>query len=180
MAMELLEYVSQDEQMHLLHDLPIFLCRDGNFRALNRTPIGGGIATFNDKLYIGTSQEAELFDRNGTLFLPLEKYPSPVAARVTANIQLMSYALNFAKFGLEDFKNYGNEVLFSNPAFPKKDTKMVEMSACGVQGRWFQKLWSWLDSNVVEDVSKVVQNLWLIPLEGQRLYQVISSEKFIR
>ena len=144
MAMQLLEYVSEDE-------------RDGSaiwssFIRVQKwkTPIpqqlkanGDKVDHFGTKFYIGTAEESTLFDSNGELFLLIEKYPANVASRIRTHISMMSASLNLEMFSLQSFERYTTDVLFSHPTLVQQqgryhpdvhvqsgsrmDSKIVEM-----------------------------------------------------
>lgn len=167
-AMLLLEYLSQDEQMDQLYGFPIFPRRNGTLTALSKS-VSGSIH-YSRKLYIGTSEESALFDPNGEQFLCLERYPAIVSERIQSHISKMSAALNLEQFGLEAFRRYSQNILFGLKFANAQD--VIEMSSCGVDLTWIQKLWNWLDTKPVVTVATVVQGNWLIPLEGMKLQKV--------
>ena len=167
-AMVLLEYISGDEKMDEIYDLPLFACKNGSLTSLTKLT---GDLPFNRKFYIGTAEESVLFDKNGDRFLSLERYPPKVAARIQSHISTMSASLNLEQFGLEGFRRYAQDVLFDSKHAKTKD--VVELSACGADLSWIQRLWIWLDTKPVVAVAKVVQGSWLLPLEGQTLRKVI-------
>jgi sacsin len=169
-AMVLLEYTSSDEKMDQLYDLPLFACRNGSVASLTKLT---GDLPFNRKLYIGTAEESGLFDKNGDRFLSLEMYPPKVAARIQSHISMMSAALNLEQFGIEGFRRYAQDVLFGSRFAKGKDA--IELSACGADLAWIQRVWKWLDTKPVVAVAKVVQGTWLLPLEGQTLQKVIFA-----
>lgn len=173
MAMHILEYVSGDEQMDQLYELPLFVCRNKMLRSLSQKSQDDNVGHFRSKLYIGTLQESALFDENGEHFLLIEKYPQTVATRIQTHISLMTAALNLEMFNLHCFEHYSHDVLFSHPSLNKTGKDIIEMSLCKVDVAWIQKLWDWLDTQSTKEVERVVQSLWLIPLEGgKRLYKV--------
>ena len=82
-AMRLLEYVSRDEQMDQLYDLPVFTHRNGTIASLTKLVDRPGTATnFSRKLYIGTMEESGLFGASGERFLRLTRHPLKVSARI--------------------------------------------------------------------------------------------------
>ena len=175
-AMRLLEYVCQDGQIDQLYGLSIFLCRNGKLQSLSKIDQDGGVVKYNSRLYIGTQEESMLFDKNGELFLSVEKYPGPVQAALNAHISSMSVALNLTRFDLRTFACYMSDVLFSSQELSNSAAEAITMMSCGVDLTWIQNLWRWLDSMPVEVVSKSVQSRWLIPLEGRkRLRKVFCS-----
>lgn len=165
-AMMFLEYMSSDEQMDQLFDLPLFPCRNGSLISLKKIPSG---AKFNDKVYVGTYDEGALFDENADRFLCLDHVPQQVTARIESHITSMSASLNLERFGISSFERYAHDVLFGLKLSKPKDS---EISAGGLDFGWLQRLWKWLDSKPVNMVAAVVQRLWLIPLEGNMLRQV--------
>lgn len=173
-AMDILEYITQDGQLDQLHDLPLFLCTNGRLESL-RTLSREDNLKFGDKLYIGTCAEMALFG-NGARFLALEEYPLTVSARIRNNLRQMSTSLNLESFSLESFRSYARDILFSR-ANSAESSDVIEMSCCSTSLPWIQTLWAWLDSKYVGDVSKAVESLHLIPLEGGRkLYKVFHSK----
>jgi hypothetical protein len=168
-AMTLLEYMSSDERMDQLFDLPLFPCRNGSLVSLQK--IQGGVR-FNNKFYLGTHDEAALFDENANRFLCLDHVPQQVTARIDSHIASMSISLNLERFGIPSFERYANDLLFGLKLSKSKDS---EISAGSLDSGWLQRLWKWLDSNPVDKVAAVVQRLWLIPLQGNMLRQVHAT-----
>ena len=111
-AIHLLKYMSSDERMDQLFQLPIFLCRDGRLRSLTLRQATPNINRFTSRLYIGTGEEYALFDTNGKLFLQLDKYPRHITSRILENISKMSEALNLDVFGLQVFPGFAHDILF--------------------------------------------------------------------
>lgn len=173
MAMQLLEYISEDEEMDQLHGLPLFACRNGKLRSLSLKANGDKVDHFGTKFYIGTAEESALFDSKGELFFLIEKYPANVASRIRTHISRMSASLNLEMFSLQSFERY-TRVLFSHPSLANSKANIIQMSTCKVDLVWIQNLWRWLDTNQnVKQVEKVVQSLWLIPLEdGKSMHRV--------
>jgi hypothetical protein len=169
-AMVLLEYISSDEKMDQIYDLPLFARKNGSLASLTKVT---GDLPFNRKFYIGTAEESGLFDKNGDRFLSLERYPPKVAARIQSHISTISASLNLEQFGTEGFRRYAQEVLFDSKSAKTKD--VVELSACGADLAWIQQLWKWLDTKPIDAVAKVVQGSWLLPLEGQTLRKVMVA-----
>lgn len=166
-AMEILEYLSRDEQLAQLYDLPIFASIDGHLRSLNKVPRSESITLpFNSRFYIGTADESALFDPSGQLFLDLKKYPVKVSSRIRRHIAAMSSMLNLELFGIEAFGRYLRDVLFPKPGIFRPSEDVIELSKCGVDLEWIQRLWCWLDKIPIADVGKAVHLRWLIPLEG--------------
>jgi sacsin len=169
-AKVLLEYASSDEKMDQLYDLPLFARRNGSLTSL--TKLTSGIP-FKRKLYIGTAEESGLFDKNGERFLSLSTYAPKVAARIQSHISTMSASLNLEQFGIDGFRCYVQDVLFDTKFAKAKD--VIDISACGADFAWIQRLWKWLDTKPVVTVAKAVQGSWLLPLEGQTLRKVIIA-----
>jgi len=169
MAMRLLEYISEDEEMHQLFDLPLFLTKEGKLKSLSVTHDN----TFESKLYIGTPQESALFDPKGKLFLRIEDYPPDVVSRIRTRAPLMSASLNLEMFTLQSFERFTRS-LFAHPSLANRKPNIIPMSLCKIDLAWLQALWRWLDSNPdAKPVEKAVQSLWLIPLEGGKsIHQV--------
>ena len=177
MAMDILEYVSKDEQMDQLYGLPLFTCRDGELRSLSTVGLAAGARKFTGGLYIGTTEEARLFDKDGEYFL-LEKYPSTISTRIQSHISTMSIVLNLEKFDLPVFERYTRDVLFADSNLISSNVDVIEMWASGLQFSWIQRLWNWLDSKKVDDVMRAVESCWLIPLhDGQSLRKVHRTRK---
>jgi hypothetical protein len=174
MAMRLLAYVSEDERMDQLYELPLFACRDMKLRSLRKTDQSGH---FRTKLYLGTLEESTLFDKTGECFLKIETYPPKVSTRLRVHIKMMSASLNLEMFNLQSFQNYTRDILLSHPSLATTSADVL-MSAFKVDLAWIQKLWNWLDTKDVNEVAKVVQSLWLIPLEGQSLRKVSNCLRF--
>lgn len=161
-AMKILEYVSSDEQMEQLHDLPIFVCKDQVLRSLQKKQQGN--VGYKMSLYIGTQKESALFDKQGELFLDIDQYPSIVTSRIRDNINSISASLNLELFSPQSFDRYARQLLFSHLNLDT-ETDVIDMSLCQVDFDWIQKLWSWLDTMEQSEVENAVQSLWLIPLE---------------
>lgn len=164
-AMQILEYISEDQRMDQLHGLPIFLCKDGRLRSLIPREDTPSISHFKSKLYIGTEEESALFDKAGELFLAIDKYP-PTVSNCIREFAQTSEALNLEIFRLKTFVNFAHDVLFPSSKFSSHSQTVIEMSSCGVNLLWIQKLWLWLDCNPVKKVTEAVNKLWLLPLKG--------------
>jgi hypothetical protein len=173
-AMQLLEYISADEQMDQLYDLPLFLCRDRNLRFVSKITKSQKVDGFRTKVYIGTSEESSLFDPKGGLFLQIEEYPQIVTSRIRTHISIISASLNLEIFNLHWFERYARDVLFSHPTLSNSNVDTIPMSICKIDLGWIQKLWDWLDTQIVKDVERVVQSLWLIPLENGKGLRKVS------
>ena len=170
-ALQLLEYMSNDEKMDHLYDLPVFLCRDGQIRALSLRDATQNISRFKSKLYVGTEDESLLFDRTGEQFLALENYPPILSSRIRKHLSNMSQALNIDLFEIPVFEAFCQDSLFSSLGSSVEPT--IDISVCGVDLQWIQKLWSWLDRKPIGKVAKAVQAKWLLPLEdGKTLHRV--------
>ena len=163
-AMLILQYISEDKRMDQLYGLPVFLCKDGQLRSLVPCVDTPNINHFKSKLYVGTEEESVLFDEKGELFLSLEKYPGIVSACIQ-NFAQTSEALNLEPFCLQTFVSFARDVLFPSPNV-SNNQDICEMSSCGVDLAWIQKLWIWLDSKPVDEVAKAANKMWLLPLKG--------------
>ena len=176
MAMDILEYVSKDEQMDQLYGLPLFACKDGKLRSLSKVASADSVRKFNGGFYIGTPEEARLFDKDGQYFL-LEKYPPTISVRIQTHISTMSAVLNLENFDLPVFERYMRDV-YADSNLINSSANVIEIWVCGLQFSWIQRLWNWLDSKKVEDVMRAVESLWLIPLQdGQSLRKVHRARK---
>ena len=166
-AMKILQYVSQDERMDQLYDLPIFACKDRKLRSLSK--ISANACTFSNNLYVGTPKESSLFDETGQLFLHLEEYPDTVLARIHTHIAKISTVLSLKRFDLPVFRRFALEVLFSSF---DENYDCIELASCGITLPWIQDLWHWMDAKPTEDVAEAVQSLCLIPVMGGKLQKV--------
>ena len=176
-AMQLLQYISEDEKMDQLNGLPLFLCKDGQLRSLMPRGDTPGISDFKSKLYIGTEEESALFDKTGGLFLALDKYPPTLSTRIQGFAQT-SEILNIEIFRLQTFVNFAHYVLFSSLNLYSCPRAVIQMSSCGVNLLWIQKLWLWLDRKPVNEVAEAVNKLWLLPLkDGKSLRKVYPLGK---
>jgi sacsin len=175
-VMHIFEYASADEKMDLLHGLPIFVCKNQSIRSLLLKDTRDGVADFKANVYIGTSEESELFDKQGGFFLDIDQYTAIVMERIRNHMPLMSATMNLEMFNLQSFDLYVRNVLFHNESLAGDDADIINTSQCGIDFVWLQKLWHWLDTHQVNEVKAVVQSRWLTPLEGgDHLFRVCTS-----
>jgi hypothetical protein len=176
-AMYILKYTSDNEKMEQLFQLPVFLCRDGKLHSLKIRSKTPNIERFKSKLYIGTEEEAAIFDRKGDTFLQLSNYNRIVSIRIQNHISQMSTVLNVDQFSLQMFADFAHDILF-HQVLRSSSVDAVEMLLCGVDLAWVQKLWNWLDSKPLPNVAEAVNSLWLVPLEEGKLLQKVCIDSF--
>lgn len=170
-VMELLHFSMKDKNYVDLHGLPLFLCKDNHVRSLSVRAVKPMSHGFNEALYVATTTEVNLFGANGSQFLDLALFPEEIAQQIQDNVESFSSLMTLDRFDLHSFRLYANDVLFSHV----KDSTLhpeITISECDVEFTWIQNLWKWLDLHGHEKIERVVDQLHLIPLEGNRLHRV--------
>jgi hypothetical protein len=173
-----LQYVCGDGKLDQVYDVPVFLCCDGQLRSLSQRCATTSTGQFNSTFYIGTDEEATLFDKSGELFLALNRYPPFVSAQIDADILGLSKILIVERFGIGAFKKFCAERLVPATPFHFQHPETVEMSQFNLSFEWIQSLWDWLDQKSPSEVSEAVSLKWLIPLDdGKSLYRALHPHR---
>jgi len=177
-AMCVLQYVCRDRKLGQLYDVPVFLTHNGQLRSLSQRCATAKHGQFDSKFYVGTDEEATLFDKSGELFLALDKYPDFVSDQINAGILELSEILNVERFGVGSFKKFCAERLTPTVPFHLEYPETVKMSQFCISFKWIQSLWSWLDQNSLAQVSEAVNLQWLIPLDdGKSLCRALPHHR---
>lgn len=171
-AFELLRFIVSDKAYIDLHGLPLFPCKDGTRRSLVKH-VNTAVPKFGDAIYVATPEEIALFSGIGHNFLDIDALPADIAKQIRTDLDIrISPVVNLVKFDLDSFRLYAHDASFHDPT-----NGSMEME--GLDFHWVQRLWRWLDSHDAENVAAVVDECYLIPLQGGTFRKVLLPRALI-
>jgi sacsin len=170
-AVELLRFVMSDKAYIDLHNLPLFPCKDGTRRSLFKH-VNIAVPKFGDAIYVATPEELTLFSGTGNNFLDIGALPIDIAKEIRTDLGTISSVVNLVKFDLDSFRLYAHDAPFHDPTNGSMEIVDLDFT-------WVQKLWRWLDLHDAEKVAAIVDDCYLIPLEGGKFRKVLFPRELI-